>query len=145
MSEVRTWSTTAASNNDTPPDGWPENMAYANVNNCAREMMASIARHLRANSGAVSSTGTATALALAPGTDYSTNAAGDRFSFKLHRSISSGVTLTVGSADAADLKDAYGRDIEAGLVTTGQILDVVFVSGSGWHVQNSGGVPPAGA
>lgn len=36
------WSTTAASNSATPPDGWPEGQAPSTVNDCAREMMASI-------------------------------------------------------------------------------------------------------
>lgn len=36
------WSTTAASNNSTPPDGWPEGQAPSTVNDCAREMMAAI-------------------------------------------------------------------------------------------------------
>jgi hypothetical protein len=36
------WSTTAASNSATPPDGWPEGQAPSTVNDCAREMMAQI-------------------------------------------------------------------------------------------------------
>lgn len=36
------WSTTAASNSATPPDGWPEGQAPSTVNDCAREMMASV-------------------------------------------------------------------------------------------------------
>lgn len=36
------WSTTAASNSSTPPDGWPEGQAPSTVNDCAREMMAAI-------------------------------------------------------------------------------------------------------
>lgn len=36
------WSTTAASNSNTPPDGWPEGQAPSTVNDCAREMMAQI-------------------------------------------------------------------------------------------------------
>lgn len=36
------WSTTAASNNTTPPDGWPEGQAPSTVNDCAREMMAAM-------------------------------------------------------------------------------------------------------
>lgn len=36
------WSTTASSNSATPPDGWPEGQAPSTVNDCAREMMASI-------------------------------------------------------------------------------------------------------
>lgn len=37
------WSETAASNSNTPPDGWPEGQAPSTVNDCAREMMAQIA------------------------------------------------------------------------------------------------------
>lgn len=42
MSKVGSWSTTAGSNNSTPPDGWPEGQAPSTVNDCAREMMAQI-------------------------------------------------------------------------------------------------------
>ena len=42
MSKIKTWSTTAASNNSTSPDGWPESMPPSGVNNSAREMMAQI-------------------------------------------------------------------------------------------------------
>lgn len=40
--KVGKWSTTAGNNNATPPDGWPEGQAPSTVNDCAREMMASI-------------------------------------------------------------------------------------------------------
>lgn len=42
MSKVGSWSTIAGNNNATPPDGWPEGQAPSTVNDCAREMMASI-------------------------------------------------------------------------------------------------------
>src|SRR5574341_33537 len=42
MSKLGSWSTTPGSNNATPPDGWPEGQAPSTVNDCAREMMASI-------------------------------------------------------------------------------------------------------
>lgn len=44
MADVSTWSATAASNNATPPDGWPENMLPSQVNDTGREMMAAIRR-----------------------------------------------------------------------------------------------------
>ena len=47
MANVSTWSTTAANNNATPPDGWPENQAPSTVNDCAREMMASLRTQLQ--------------------------------------------------------------------------------------------------
>jgi len=46
MSKVGSWSTTAGSNNATPPDGWPEGQAPSTVNDCAREMMAAIRTYL---------------------------------------------------------------------------------------------------
>lgn len=36
------WSTAAGSNNASPPNGWPEGQLPSTVNDCAREMMASI-------------------------------------------------------------------------------------------------------
>lgn len=42
MAVIRTWSTTASSNNSAAPDGWPEGQAANTVNDCAREMMAQI-------------------------------------------------------------------------------------------------------
>ena len=49
MSEVYQWSTTAASNNSTPPDGFPEQtdgyvMQFSEVNDSMREAMAAIKR-----------------------------------------------------------------------------------------------------
>lgn len=45
MSDVSTWSTTAASNNSAPPDGAPEGMAPSALNDTMREFMAAVARY----------------------------------------------------------------------------------------------------
>lgn len=42
MSAVSTWSTVASSNDSVSPDGFPESMLAAGVNNSNREMMAAI-------------------------------------------------------------------------------------------------------
>lgn len=39
---IKNWSTTPASNNSSPPNGWPEGQAPSTVNDCARQMMADI-------------------------------------------------------------------------------------------------------
>lgn len=58
MSEVKAWSTSASNNNAAPPDGWPENtMAFGQINNTAREMMAAIARWYVDTSGILMATG----------------------------------------------------------------------------------------
>src|SRR5580765_5239418 len=63
MSEVSSWSATDASNNLTPPDGWPEGMQPSGVNNVGRMMMGAIARWY-----ATVSAGIANALPLSGGT-----------------------------------------------------------------------------
>lgn len=42
MASIRTWSITAASNNQATPDGWPEGQAPSTVNDVGREMMAAL-------------------------------------------------------------------------------------------------------
>lgn len=44
MSDIKTWSTAAASNNSASPNGFPEGMAPSGVNDSAREMMAAVRR-----------------------------------------------------------------------------------------------------
>lgn len=40
--KIGLWSTTAANNNSTPPDGFPEGMAPSTLNDAAREVMAAV-------------------------------------------------------------------------------------------------------
>jgi hypothetical protein len=42
MAGIKSYSTTAASNNSSPPNGWPEGQAPSSVNDCGRQMMADI-------------------------------------------------------------------------------------------------------
>lgn len=42
MAAISTWSTTAASNNQATPDGFPEGMAPSSLNDTCRELMASL-------------------------------------------------------------------------------------------------------
>ena len=62
MSDIRTWSKTASSNSEAPPNGFPEGMAYSAGNNAAREVMASLATWRDETNGSVATTGTADAL-----------------------------------------------------------------------------------
>lgn len=48
MSDIKDWSTTAASNNANPPDGFPEGMAPSDVNNSSREVMAAVRTYYEA-------------------------------------------------------------------------------------------------
>lgn len=64
MSIVSSWSTTAASNNSTPPDGFPEGMAAADFNNAAREVMAAVKTWQNQLHATVIAAGTADVLTL---------------------------------------------------------------------------------
>lgn len=44
MSDIKSWSTLAASNNASVPNGWPEGMAPSGVNDSARELMGAVRR-----------------------------------------------------------------------------------------------------
>jgi hypothetical protein len=64
MSNVSQWDNAAANNNDTPPDGWPEGQAPSTVNDCARELMASVSRWYDDQKGELVTAGTSNAYTL---------------------------------------------------------------------------------
>ena len=132
MAELRDWSETAGSNNMAPPDGFPEGMAYQAVNNAAREVMAVIARQHKNTSGELTSTGTAGALTVTPYGTYASLSDGDRFSFTLHLNVNANATLKVGAPAAAALQDRAGAAIAADVLSSGDIVDVVYRS-SAWR------------
>lgn len=82
MAKIGTWSTTAGNNNATPPDGWPEGQAPSTVNDCAREMMASIRTYI-ANAEYIDYANTPSFLTA---TTFSMGAA-DTFNFEVGRRV----------------------------------------------------------
>ena len=95
MSDVNTWSTTAGSNNSAAPDGWPENMNYSDVNNCAREMMSAIAEWYADLNATITSTGSSDAYVVAANRDLSTYADGMCVRFKANHTNSGAATLNL--------------------------------------------------
>lgn len=57
MSEILNWDVAAANNNDPAPDGFPEGMAYSEVNDSSREVMAAIAREEQDTNGTIGTVG----------------------------------------------------------------------------------------
>lgn len=118
MSNIETWSTTAALNNSASPNGWPENMSSAGLNDSAREMMAALRRWyadpewLNLNYGATVTRDSATQLTVA-GVDATTwFTAGRRvkvvgtttgYGFVVSSSYSSPNTAVTVTMDAADV------------------------------------------
>lgn len=118
MANIETWSTTAALNNSASPNGWPENMSSAGLNDSAREMMAALRRWyadpewLNLNYGATVTRDSATQLTVA-GVDATTwFTAGRRvkvvgtttgYGFVVSSSYSSPNTAVTVTMDAADV------------------------------------------
>lgn len=108
MSEVQSWSSTAASNNSASPDGWPEAMAPSGINNSARENMAAIAKWYKDGNGSLSSGGSSNAYTLSPNRTIASYAAGIDFLFLANHANTGAASLNVSSLGAKDLKDKNG-------------------------------------
>jgi hypothetical protein len=129
MSEIYLLDPTAANNNAVPPDGFPENMNYSDVNNAARELMAKLARWRdTAFAGTKTTAGTQPAYTLVSGQTNGAYAVGQRFAFKAHASATSAVTLNVDGAGAVAIVDSRGVQFGSGDITLNGVYEVVYTS-----------------
>lgn len=101
MAEIQSssWAETAASNNATVPDGWPEGQLPATVNDCAREMMAAIKRDWNRSHVTISSTGSANAYVLTYA-NAPTLTHGMIFSFKANFTNTGAATVNINALGA---------------------------------------------
>lgn len=79
-----TWSEIDASNNQVPPNGWPEGMAPSDVNNSARSQMGGEKRWWARSNSTQTTTGTSTAYVLTYAAAESALYDGEETSFVLH-------------------------------------------------------------
>lgn len=133
MGEIYDYDIAAGNNNDAPPDGFPENMEYAQVNNAARELMAGLARWRAAGFSAATTAGTQPAYTLSSGQNLLAYADGQHFSFLAHATSTGLVTLNVDSVGAVAVRDSRGNQLTTGDIQLGGIYRVVKVSAS-WRV-----------
>lgn len=140
MSEVIYWSSVAANNDDTPPDGFPENMAYSAVNDSAREVMAAIARDVVDTRGYLIATGSDTAIEVAPTRNIQSYEAGLTIAFvAAFDNNQSPTTLDVNGLGARSLLTAEGTDP---LLIAGSIYVASYSSGGNFQVMNDLGEGP---
>lgn len=127
MSEVNAWSTTAASNNSAAPDGWPEGMAPSAVNDCARELMAAIAKYRSDTDGVNSTTGSANAYVLAASRVMAAYTAGDLYTVKTNfANTSTTPTFNVDTLGAKTIKRIDGSALAVGDIPSGAIITLVY-------------------
>ncbi len=126
MSDVRLWSQTPASNNSSPPDGWPEAQAPSTVNDCAREMMASLAEWMADTQTAVATGGTSTAYTATIAQDPASYAAPLGCYIKFHTTCGAAPTLNLNSLGAKSLYWPNGNALVSGDVVTNQYASIIY-------------------
>jgi hypothetical protein len=120
MSDVQTWSTTAASNNSAAPNGFPEGMPPSGVNDAAREVMAAVARYREDTDGVNTSSGTDT-ITLASSRTMTAYAQGDMYTFKAGGTNTGATTLNVDGLGAKDVQFNGAACTGGEIITDGRL------------------------
>lgn len=115
-SNVSEWSTTASSNNSSPPNGAPENMAPSGVNDVMREMMAANARWYTDTKGSLTTAGTGNAYTLTTNSSHASLADQSMLAFTADRANTGAATLNVDSLGAKSLRIAGAALVSGDLV-----------------------------
>jgi len=126
MSNVSQWSTTAASNNASPPNGWPENMARASVNDSAREMMAALAKWFLDTDGSLVSAGGTTAYTLATNSSNAALADISLLVFRINATNTGACTLAVDGLTAKSWTKPGGTALSSGDVVANQMVVTIY-------------------
>lgn len=112
---VTSWSTSPSSNNAAPPNGWPEGMAAAAVNDTARQMMADLVREFQVNAvivlASVAGTNTITGSMTPDLTSYST---GMMVIFTPANNSTGAVTINIDALGAKSIVKGDGTALESG-------------------------------
>jgi hypothetical protein len=106
MAEVSSssYSETDADNDEASPDGFPEGMAMAGLNNSARAVMGALKRFWTRIQGAYASTGSANAYVLTPTVALAAYVTGERYSFRANFSNTATATLNISGIGAKTIK-----------------------------------------
>lgn len=126
MADVSGWSENAASNNASPPAGWPSVTMLPNeVQPTGREMMAAVKRWHSRISPTVTSGGSANVHTLTYTVAPAAYVAGDCYTFIAGFSNTGAATLNVNALGAKSIKMG-SRDIVSGDIVAGRIVTVYY-------------------
>lgn len=125
MSNVPTWSTTAGSNNSSPPNGWPEGMQRSAVNDAAREMMAALAKWYQDSNGSLVTAGGTTAYTLTTNTVYTALSQIPLLSVRINVANTGASTLAVDGLTAKNLT-RNGVALGSGDLAANQLVQVAY-------------------
>lgn len=123
MAELDAWDIAAANNNSAPPDGFPENMNYSEVNNAAREVMAVLARFWKDTNGELQLAGTANTYTLTLNAGYTAYFQGMYFAAEVNLSNTGATTINVNALGAQSVVNRDGSALSGGELTAGGIYE----------------------
>lgn len=140
MSNVSSWSTTAASNNSAAPNGAPEGMAPSGVNDVIRENMAAVSKFYKDTQGTLVSTGSSNAYVLTTNNAHATLGAQSLLVFRANHTNTGASTLAVDGL-AAKALNFNGAALISGQITSGQIYVAAYNSaGDVYNLANITGI-----
>jgi hypothetical protein len=125
MSNISQYSQTAASNNAAPPNGWPEGQAPSTVNDCAREMMAGLAKWYASLKGSLVTTGTGNAYALSTGSSHAALADIGTVVFRANHSNTGAATLAVDGLTSKAIR-SRGAALASGALVADDLYMVTY-------------------
>jgi hypothetical protein len=125
---IPNWEGSAGSNNQSSPAGFPENMAPSGVNDSAREVMAAIARLHADTDGAILTTGSANAYAMAASQTIGSYVTGHVFTFIASFGNTSTATLNVDGNGAKQITKQHDAALVSGDIEAGQIVTVAYAA-----------------
>jgi len=125
MSNISAYSQTASSNNAAPPNGWPEGQAPSTVNDCAREMMAGMARWYAHMDGSLESTGSSNAYVITTGSSHAAMADIGLLVFRANHTNTTAATLAVDGLAAKAIR-LRGAELAASDIAEDVPVAVVY-------------------
>lgn len=128
MANVSQWSTTAANNNSTPPDGAPEGMAPSTVNDTMRENMAALAKWYSDTDGSLVTAGSSNAFTITTNNSHAALADISFIVCRADRAPTGAATLAVDGLTAKSIKINHDEDVTSTTWSADQMLIFVYNS-----------------
>ena len=142
MPEITDLDPTADGNALPPPNGFPEDMAYSEVNNSARELMSVIARNYRDENGSISATGQ-NDLVISTNGNYPNYYQGLRIGFRAAQNNTGQMTIALNTLDPVAFLNTAGAPMEANSIIAGLIHFAVY-NGTAFQLITNGFTFPGG-
>lgn len=142
MPEINDYDVFADGNSLAPPNGFPEDMDYSDVNNSARELMSVVARNYRDENGSLNASGI-NDLTVSTNGVYAAYFQGLHIGFRAANNNTGPMTLALNGLAAAPLLNTAGAPMQENSIIAG-LLHFVVYNGSTFQLITNGFTFPGG-